>query len=81
MRQTGVGLNCPTRERRFILIGTLSSNPISKTYELDNSRSSTTPSCPRLFHVDITTNHMGSFPIKKCPTLYVNDLDEDQKAT
>lgn len=81
MRQIGFSSSCPTQERKFILIGALSSNPTSKTYELNNSCSSTTPSCPRLSHVDITTNHMGGFPIRKCPMLYVNDVDEYQKVT
>jgi hypothetical protein len=81
LKQTGLGSSCPTQEKRFILIATLLSNPTGKTYELYNSCSNTAPSCPRSSHVDITTNHMGSFPIRKCPTLYVNDVDEDQKAT
>jgi hypothetical protein len=80
LKQTGFGSSCPPQEKIFILIRALSSNPTNKTYELDNSCNNTSPSCPRLF-LDITINHMGSFPLKKCPTLYVNDVDGNQKAT
>ncbi len=77
MKQTGLGSNYPIQKKRFTLVGALSSNPINKTYELDNNHSSTIPSCLKLLHVEITTCHMGSSPIENCPTLYFNDVDED----
>jgi hypothetical protein len=81
LKQTRFGSNYPIQKRRFTLVGALSSNPINKTYELDNNHSSTIPSCLKLFHVEITTCRMGNSPIENCPTLYVNDVDEDQEAT
>ncbi len=41
LKQIGLGSNIPIQERRFTLVGALSSNPISFTFELDNSYSST----------------------------------------
>lgn len=80
MWQIGLGSTGPIQERKFTLVGALSSNLINSTFELDNSHNSTMPPpCARLSFVGMLKNHMGTSPIRQCPLLLINDVDEDVK--
>jgi hypothetical protein len=78
LRKIGIGSTSPIQKKIFTLVGALLNNLIKSTFELDNSHSSTMLlPCARLSSIGMLKYHMGTSPIKKCPPLFVNDVDED----
>lgn len=78
MRPIGLGSTNPTQKWIITLVGALSSNLINSTFELNNNGNNTTsPPCARLSSIGMPKNHMGTSPIRQCPLLFVNDVDED----